>query len=53
MGEKRILSRFLEKTNPILMSAAAQVSTSGENRSNNKRKGLIPEKEGMSKKVKQ
>ena len=52
MGEKRILNRLLEKTNTILVSAAAQASTSRENGSNSKRKGPIPEKEGMSKKVK-
>ena len=52
MGEKRILSRLLEKTNTILVSSAAQVSTNRENGSNDgKRKGPIPEKEGMSKKV--
>ena len=51
MGEKRILNRLLEKTNAILMSTAAQASTSRENGSNSKRKGPIPEKE-VTKKVK-
>jgi N-lysine methyltransferase SETD6 len=52
MGEKRILNRLLEKTSAILVSAAAQASTSRENGSNSKRKGPIPGKEGMSKKMK-
>lgn len=52
MGEKRILNQLLEKTNAVLLSAAAQASTSRENGSDGKRKGPIPEKEGMSKKVK-
>jgi hypothetical protein len=49
MGEKRILTRLLEKIN---VSAAAQASTSIDNGSSSKRKGKTPEKEGMSKKVK-
>jgi len=53
MGEKRILNRFLEKTNAILVSAAAPTLTNGENGNNGKRKVSIPEKEGTSKKVKQ
>lgn len=52
MGEKRILNRLLEKTNALLVSAAAQASTSRENGRNGKRKVPIPEKGGMSKKVK-
>lgn len=52
MGEKRILNRLLEKTNAILVSTAAQASTSREKGSSSKRKGPIPEKEGISKKMK-
>lgn len=53
MGEKRILNGLLEKTKAILVSAAAQASTSRENGSSIKRKVSIPEKERMSKKMKQ